>query len=130
MILRSFLPYSQFHTLIETISVALKEEGILTNPFLYSHVFHYSKGPFEQILDGIGYIYDQKNEHIDLAELSFFAYLLNAGCKREAILDAIRRPIMAFDVGEGLTEEHNLYVYTFEDSFEEASRKFQARVES
>ena len=128
MILRSYLPYSEFHGLIKTITAALKEEGIITNPLLYSHVFHYSKGPFEQILDGIGYIYTRGDEHIDLTELSFFAYLMTRGCERDAILAAIRQPIMPFEAGQGRTQEHNLFVYTFEDSFEEAFDKFQSRI--
>jgi hypothetical protein len=127
MILRSFLSYGEFHTLINSINEALKEEGIITNPVLYSHVFHYSKGPFEQILDGIGYIYTREQEHIDLTQLSFFAYLLSKGCRKEEILDAIRSPIMQFKVMDGKTEEHNLLVYTYDDSFEEAYRKFRTR---
>jgi hypothetical protein len=127
MILRSVLPYSEFHRLIEEISQALKEEGIITNPIRYSHVFHYSKGPFEQILDGIGYIYAQGETHIELSQLSFFSYLAGRGCREQDILESIRTPIMNFRTEAGETEEMNLFDYTAECSFEEAHKRFQAR---
>ena len=128
MILRSFLPYEEFHKLINSINGALEVEGIITNPVLYSHVFHYSKGPFEQILDGKGYIYTKEDQHIDLSELSFFSYLISNGCKREDILKAIDNPILRFTVNGGKTEEHNLFVYTYNDSYEEALLKFRSRI--
>jgi hypothetical protein len=128
MILRSFLPYEKFHKLINSINGALEVEGIITNPVLYSHVFHYSKGPFEQILDGKGYIYTKEDQHIDLSELSFFSYLISNGCKREDILKAIDNPILRFTVNGGKTEEHNLFVYTYNDSYEEALLKFRSRI--
>jgi hypothetical protein len=128
MILRSFLPYEQFHGLINSINGALKEEGIITNPVLYSHVFHYSKGPFEQILDGKGYIYKEGDQHIDLSELSFFSYLISNDCEREEILDSISHPIMQFAVDGGSTEEHNLFVYTYNDTYEEALLKFKSKI--
>lgn len=128
MILRSFLPYEEFHELINSINGALEDEGIITNPVLYSHVFHYSKGPFDQILDGKGYIYTREDQHIDLSELSFFSYLISNGCEREDILKAIDNPILRFTVNGGKTEEHNLFVYTYSDSYEEALLKFRSRI--
>ena len=128
MILRSFLPYENFHELINSINGALEEEGIITNPVLYSHVFHYSKGPFEQILDGKGYIYTEGDQHIDLSELSFFSYLISNDCEREEILDSIAHPIMQFAVNGGSIEEHNLFVYTYNDTYEAALLKFKSRI--
>ena len=130
MILRSFLPYEEFHELINSINGALEDEGIITNPGLYSHVFHYSKGPFEQILDGKGYIYTKEDKHIDLSELSFFSYLISSSCEKEEILSAIDNPILRFTVDGGKTEEHNLFVYTYNNSYEEALFKFRSRTEN
>jgi hypothetical protein len=127
MILRSALPYSRFHEMIRTASLALKQEKILTNPKLYSHVFHYSKGPFEQILDSIGYVYIEGERHIDLSQICFFDYLLSGGSRKEEIIEAIRSPIMSFRTGAG-DEERDLFTYTYEDSYAEASRKFESRI--
>lgn len=127
MIIRSFLPYSEVHAIVREACLALQEEGILIDPRLYSHVFHYSKGPFEQILDGIGYVFIARNRQVDPEQLSFFAYLMSRHCSREEILQAIQEPIMNFRAGQGKVER-NLFAWTAEDSFAEACRKFQTRV--
>ncbi|HUV07460.1 MAG TPA: hypothetical protein VMX75_07005 [Spirochaetia bacterium] len=133
MIIRSFLPYVEFHRLIDSINGALKREGIITNPTLYSHVFHYSKGPFEQILDGIGYIYTSGDRHIDISQLSFFSYLLSRGCSKEEIMQSILNPITRIRTvsrpnRDARIEERHLFSYTLDNSFDEAYRKFQSRV--
>jgi hypothetical protein len=127
MILRSFLTYKEFHELIDSINLALKGAGIISNPVLYSHVFHYSKGPFEQILDGKGYIYREEDKHIELSELSFFSYLLSKGCSEVQIMEAINNPIMQFRTNGGV-EEKNLMIHTYDDSFEDAFEKFESRL--
>jgi len=128
MILRSFLPYSEIHRLITEISLTLKREKILSNPALHSHVFHYSKGPFEQILDGIGYVYMKDQRHIPLSDLSFLNYLVREGCREEEILQAVREPILRFRGQAGELEEDNLFVRTYEHSFEQAHRVYTSRV--
>ena len=105
MILRCFMTYGDIHRLIDKNNAALKEEGIITNPVLHSHVFHYSKSPFEQILDGIGYVYKQGDKHIELSELSFLNYLISRGCREEDVLLVIQDPIMRFRNEEGGIEE-------------------------
>jgi hypothetical protein len=130
MVLRCFFPYGEIHKLIDKISAALKEEEILVNPGLYSHVFHYSKGPFEQILDGIGYLYIKGNRHIPLSKLSFLSFLLSQGCSEEKVLEAVREPIRRFRGADGAVEEDNLFVRTYEDSFTDALRVFDSLVDS
>ncbi len=129
MILRSTLPYSQIHDIVEQVIRALEQEAILPHPGIYSHVFHYSRGPFEQILDGCGYTCDARGEPIDPRQLSFFAYLLAQGCTGEDILAALRDPVRFFYTPYGV-QEHNLVVYTAGDTFPEAARKFRSRVET
>lgn len=124
MILRCFLPYSEIHRLIDEISLALKDEAILSDTALYSHVFHYSKGPFEQILDGIGTIYEDGDRHVPLSDLSFLDYLLRQGCDEADILRALREPILHFLGDQGRREEDNLFDRTFENSFAEAYRVY------
>ena len=122
MILRCFMTYGDIHLLIDKINAALKAEGIITNPVLHSHVFHYSKSPFEQILDGIGYVYKQGDRHIELSELSFLNYLISRGCREEEVIKVIQDPIMHFRNEEGEIEEDNIFVRTFDNSFAEAYR--------
>jgi hypothetical protein len=130
MIIRSFLPYTEFHKMINTINLMLEQEKIITNPGLYSHVFHYSKGPFEQILDGIGYVYEEGDRHIPLQSLSFFRYLLARGIDEKQISVAVHEPIMLFRMPDGSEREMHLFEYTFEDAFSAAFEKFQSRIEA
>jgi len=128
MIIRSYLPYREFHRLINAINQALEEERIISNPGLYSHVFHYSKGPFEQILDGIGYLYEDERRHVEPDDMSFFRFLLERGIDREQISEAIHNPIMLFRMPDGTEREMHLFEYTFEDAFPQALEKFSRRI--
>jgi hypothetical protein len=129
MILRTNRPYKDVHRLFQTMGTCFQEEGILTNPVLYSHVLHYSHGPFEQVLDEIGYVYTPDSGHIKLEDMSFFRYLVDRGCCREDILEAVKQPIMPFKTDEDAIIEKNLFNYTYENSYEEACRKFLNRME-
>ena len=126
MIIRSFLPYPRFHGLINIINHALEEAEIVSEPGLYSHVFHYSKGPFEQILDGAGYVYEEGGRHLPPAQLSFFSYLLAAGIEEGEVFRALRDPIMRFRMKDGTEQERHLLEYTYEASFTEAVEKFRS----
>ena len=127
LILRTTRPYRDIHQLFLIIGRHLETDNILANPVLYSHVLHYSHGPFEQILDGIGFVYTPEIRHIALEEMTFFRYLLDRGCRRKDILEAIGHPIMSFKTGAGITAEKDLFSYTYENSYEEAFRKFLSR---
>ena len=128
MILRCRSTYRHIHAFVVEAGRALGEQGILISPLLYSHAFHYSKSPFEQILDGLGYVYGKAERHVDAADLSFFAYLLKNGCSREEILQSVHEPIMRFRAGDGTEREEHLFVATYERSFAEAYRIYQRRV--
>ncbi len=127
MILRSFLSYKEIHEIVYAIGDKLIENNIITKEKPISYVFHYSKSPFEQILDGIGYIYRNKAEHIEYSEISFFSYLLEMGCMEEEIIDAIKNPIIQFKTDNGIIEK-NLIDYTYECSFEDAFKLYKTRI--
>lgn len=127
IILRSFLPYSENHKIMDLIGKTLSEQGLLAEHMPLSYILHYSKGPFEQILDGLGYAYTREEKHSALSSLSFFAYLLEKGCIREDILDAIQNPIMNFSTESGIVEI-NLLNFTAEKSFKEAYQLFESRI--
>jgi len=127
IILRSFLPYSENHEIMDLTGKSLSKQGLLADHMPLSYILHYSKGPFEQILDGLGYAYTREEKHAALPSLSFFAYLLERGCVREDILDAIHNPIMNFSTESGIAEK-NLLHFTAEKSFKEAYQLFESRV--
>lgn len=127
IILRSFLPYSENHKIMDSTGRTLGEQGLLADHMPLSYILHYSKGPFEQILDGLGYAYTREERHAALPSLSFFAYLLNRGCTGKDILDTLHNPIMNFSTESGIVEK-NLLLFTAEKSFEEAHRLFESRI--
>lgn len=127
MILRCYTDYLAIHRLIVDMGKAIQAEGILSGRTPISRAFHYSKGPFEQILDGIGYVYDSSDHHADLEDLSFFRYLRVRGFSGESILDVVRRPIRIFREGREVVE-HNVFDYTYESSFREATEKLEEMV--
>ncbi len=128
MILRSFAPYARVHALIDRMCAALEAAGIIAVRRPPSRVFHASTGPFMQILDGTGWVYDASGEPAAVGELSFGAYLLGRDVALATIEGALREPIMRFRTPEGVVERH-LFDHTFECSFAEALQRLRGRVD-
>jgi len=105
----------------------LIREGALSPKRPLARTFHYSSGPFEQILDGIGYLYDPSGNHLPLSQISFYRFLLDHGVSEGDIHFALRNPIMRF-MKRGKSVEENLFHYTANDTYYEALQKFATRV--
>lgn len=125
MILRTSLAYREFKAIIGQMEKALHEAGILLPETPASRVFHYSKGPFEQILDGIGYLYTPDAVHIQLEDLSFSRYLASRSVEFPEIRGLLDNPIILYRGTDGGLHEENLYTYTLEDSFDGAYEKLR-----
>jgi len=118
MIFRSYLCREDFHDLLSDIREKFIQQGIMNAKTPLNKALHFSKGPFEQLLDGIGYIYTEDRRHIPYRDISFFLYLLNHGMSQNYILTCIRQPIVMLDNGR----EINLLNDTFDLSYEDAYR--------
>ncbi len=120
MILRSSFEPEELRGMITDIVEELRKVGILDNTKGYSRVFHYSKGPYEQILDAVGFLYDSEGRHIPLDEVHFYNFLLEKGLDNHKILELLKNPIFLFpNNGQGDYEE-TIYAATFEQEYEEA----------
>ncbi|RKX83752.1 MAG: hypothetical protein DRP57_07295 [Spirochaetes bacterium] len=119
MIFRSTLNTGYFHSMITEMAKACRITGILDPLKPVERVFHYSKSPYEQILDSIGYIYSLGSEHIEYKDISFFNYLLFKGLNENDVLNIINHPIMHFKDNLSVTEE-NIFLYTTDMSYSEA----------
>lgn len=128
MILRTGLDWDTFHELVESMTIALIDRGILDPTKPPSRIFHFSKGPFEQILDGIGYFYNKEGAHEAIEKLSFTRFLLDKGYTMEEIHGVLRYPIMEFCHSDGKIEENDIFTCTQGDTFEEAERKLRSTV--
>ncbi len=123
MIFRTPLAYKDFNRAIEEMRLALIREDVLDPEKPVSRVFHYSKGPFEQVLDGIGYLYNRDASHVPLEDISFVAFLMRNGVSLDTILGLVRYPIMQFRTPQGIVVEDTIFSYTTDDTYEQAMEK-------
>jgi hypothetical protein len=128
MIFRVELGYVFFNELVEQMRDALIEKGLLSVRVPPSRAFHYSKGPFEQILDGFGYLFTPKIELASLEDLTFPTFLRGKGVDFRTIDGVIRHPILQFRMPDGTISEENLFSYTLFDDFETALKKLNTMV--
>lgn len=119
MILRSSLGKNDFLQMIRAMEGALVEKKIMAANKPSSRYFHYSKGPFEQILDGLGYLYDSEGRHLSVENLSFTRKLQASGYSMKEIRGVITNPIMCFKERGGLVED-NVFLRTRHKSYAEA----------
>jgi hypothetical protein len=124
MILRTKLGPESIHQLIEDMIKALKEGHFLHGTKSIPRVFHFSKSPFEQILDCIGFLYDENGSHVSLRKIHFYRYLLEKGISPLEIRKILEYPIFGFEDEEGRYYEETIYAATYGMGYEEAWEKF------
>ncbi len=101
MIFRTSLDYRHIHSLVAAIGTELQNAELLRKDMPLSRIFHYSKSPFEQILDAAGYLYREDSSPEAPESCSFFQYLTRErGFSRKEVLGALNQPIMHFQEGE------------------------------
>lgn len=122
MIFRTVFWGRDFYNVIFNMTKILLEEGILHSESQFSHVFHYSKGPFEQILDAVGFLYDINGNHLPLQSIRFYNFLLEKGLSMKAIDHFIRQPLFQFRNDMGNIEEKSIFQVTKDLSYEESWR--------
>ncbi len=128
MIFRSTLSRDAFHGMIGEMEHCLRECGILDRNTPSSRAFHYSRGPFEQIRDARGHLFNPNGAPVDMRQLQFCKFLLSRGVRCPEIEKALHFPIMRFKTPDGSIVEDCLYNYTYDDSYEEAYRKFSSAI--
>jgi hypothetical protein len=116
MVFRTELSYEEFKSAVEQIRRSLVKEGLLDPDKPENRVFHWSRGPFEQLLDAQGYVYNVSDEPVELSELAFGRFLLDKGETEESIRAALNDPFAA---------GRNLFTATLFSTFEEAYQRFK-----
>ncbi len=105
MIFRTDYFGEDFYNVILRMTDILIDEGVLDSRSKFSHVFHYSKGPFEQILDAVGFLYDERGNHLPLEKIRFYRYLKKRGFDRGKIEHTLQDPIFLFSLGDSCVED-------------------------
>lgn len=134
LMLRTTFTYTEFNRLILQILYKitpskagekyLSEKDIehLKGTDFYRHkrIFHYSHGPFEQILDARDFLYDTQGNNIPLDQYTFTNYLENKNISTSTLQELIRNPIITIKEKNSVTED-SLYVYSRNMSYKKAS---------
>ncbi|MFW6344183.1 MAG: hypothetical protein ACOC2B_05525 [Sediminispirochaetaceae bacterium] len=122
MILRTSFEPKALQRMIMDMVEELRKEEVIDKTKGYSRVFHYSKGPFEQLLDAVGFLYDSQGNHLSPDKMLFFNYLLEKGLHTHEVSKILKNPIFLFQgQGDGQKQfEETIYTATYEQSYEEA----------
>ncbi len=120
MILRTRLGPESIYSLMMEMVDRLKADGLLKHSQAFTRVFHFSRSPFEQILDGIGFLYNNDGTHIPFTEIQFYQFLLQQGMSATEILKVLRYPIFQFANGNGSIFEQTVYAASYGMNYTEA----------
>lgn len=121
MVFRVSLEWDEFRDVILAMGQALVDAGVMAPMVPPSRVFHYSRSPFEQILDGIDFLWG-----VDISDggaeddISFGAYLMEKGVNRETIQEAVGRPLVEWRGDDRKIREGNLLEMTAGKRYDEA----------
>lgn len=126
MIFRCCRRDENIHFMIDAIESQLKSKGIVNVLHPSSRIFHYSKGPFEELLDCSGFLYNREMESIPLDQVTFGRFLIEHGISLEQIKGALYHPIMYFKKADGDFVENDIFSYTLDLSYEEALERFNS----
>lgn len=118
MVFRSSLTWAQIHKMIDDMGEALIKKEIMDPLKPASRFFHFSKGPFGQILDGIGYLYERGDKPVPLRDISFARYLMDRGITEEQVRQVLRNPLFLLDRGDGDLQEENIIDATVTESYQ------------
>ena len=126
MIFRFHRRNEDIHLMIDAIGEQLKAKGIVNVHNPASRIFHYSKGPFEELLDCSGFLYDPDLKNISLGDVTFGRFLIEHGVSIEQIEGALYHPIMTFKTADGKYEENDIFSYTKDLGYEKALECFES----
>ena len=120
MLFRSTLDTHEFHRMIGEMGLSLKKNGIIPSEDAVGRAFHFSRGPFEQVLDARGHLYSEEGRHIPLYDMQFCSFLRSKGIFCDEIDKVLDNPIMVFKSSSGEFEEGCLYAFTEDASYQRA----------
>jgi hypothetical protein len=125
MLFRTTTSYSYFSELVRKMRDRLVAEGVVSEKFASGRGFHYSKSPFEQLLDARGYLVGNDGEPVSLSNTSFGRFLLDRGIPPSAIEGILNHPIGCFRDGDGRVSEDSVFSATYQMSFPKALDVFK-----
>ncbi|MCL1818432.1 MAG: hypothetical protein FWG35_05825 [Spirochaetaceae bacterium] len=125
MIFRTSLSCREFAEIVRMMEKALLDAGILLPDRPASRIFHYSRGPFEQVLDGQGYLYTREADRVPPEQLPFPRFLASRGVEFSVVEGILQHPLIRYSGEGGLIREESIYSHTRGASYAEAWEKLR-----
>lgn len=122
MLFRCAVDYSYFGDLVNEMRTTLVDSGVLPKNLPASRAFHFSHGPFEQLLDARGHLRATDGSPVPFSDLSFVRFALAQGVSEADLRSAVDNPICLF-AEDGDYVEESIFVYTATDSYAQALEK-------
>jgi len=129
MIFRTKLPYAELKSIIQGMQDALRGIGIINAQYDAARAFHYSKGPFEQLMDATAYLFPASQKTIRMSDCTFGLWLEAHGVAPDLICSYLRNPIVQIKDRDGLIREDHLFSLTTGLSYAEAYNLLSSIVE-
>ncbi len=127
MIFRTSLGYTDIHQMVESIGNELHRSGLLKKEVPLARAFHYSKGPFEQILDAQGYLIRENGKAWEIEHSRFSRYLMEVeGFSLNEVKGILDHSIFGFHhtTRDGSEyREEDIFLYTQGDTYPDAAEK-------
>jgi hypothetical protein len=120
MLFRSTQSNDEFHRMIEEMAISLRSGGIIGDVSRFTRAFHYTKGPFEQVLDARGHLYHPDGTHVALYDMQFCSFLRTKGILCSEVDKTLDNPIMEFRTDDGEKREECLFIRSRDASYQEA----------
>ena len=117
MLFRVSFTWKNFSEMIKEMERCLEEEGFVDRRKPAARVFHYTKSPFEQIIDSQEYLL---TESISPDNISFLAYLKDKNISPETALNILENPVVKAKTGNSI-EENSIFEFTRGMNYPEAA---------
>lgn len=124
MLFRTRRSYQYFADLTRQMKDAVVQQGVIRPGDHFTRVFHYSKSPFEQMLDARGHLLSPEGDFLSIERSSFGRFCLDRGMSVEQLNGLLDNPICTFLDGEYRKEEH-LFTQTSHLSYVDAYAQAQ-----
>lgn len=121
MAFRTQVGYRHFFGLADQMREALVERGLLRTGLPIARAVHFSRSPFEQLVDARDYLLRPDGTPAELEDSSFARFLMERGIPAAVIRGLIDHPICIFDFDADLpVDQHLLELcegFTYNDGY-------------
>ena len=112
MLFRTTLGYRYFADLVADMYADIRMDGLVDTRMPRSRVFHYSRSPFEQMLDATGYLVVEGRNPAGIADSSFAQIAMRRGFDSKMLAGILSNPMLLWEYSDGKRLERDVYSAT------------------